>query len=100
MKNPHFYSFLVDFAWFWGQKIAIFQFLTLFQKIKDFFEKIDFSFQTKKKKRRTTWTLRILIFSGGYFLRNTEYGITELRNTELRNLEWAGLVAASSEPAW
>ena len=88
------------FGRFWGQKIAIFQFLTLFQKITDFFENFEFFFQKKKKNVAQERTLRILIFSGGYF-----YGISG--GLFLRIFTETGIrgvivtrVAASSEPAW
>ena len=57
------------FGRFWGQKISIFQFLTLFQKITDFFE--NFEFFSKKKKRRTRANFKDSHFFRGVFLRNS-----------------------------
>ena len=51
------------FGRFWGQKIAIFQFLTLFQKITDFFENFDFFF---KKEKKTSHNLN---FKDSHFFR-------------------------------
>ena len=73
----------------------------LFFKKKRVFSKIFNFFPQKKKKGRTTWNLRILIFSGGYF-----YGISGglflriFTETGIRGVIVTRDPVASSEPAW
>ena len=60
----------IDFTCFWAQKIAIFQFLQLFEKLTNIFTNFETFFPPPKKKRRTSANFRILIFFRGVILRN------------------------------
>merc|ERR1712177_148459 len=70
--EKHFFLVITNDFWsILGSKIAIFQFLTLFEKFTIFFTNLNLK---KKKKRRTRANLRLLIFSGGDFFTKFYFG--------------------------